>query len=458
MSPTATDLWTCARNLPCGQPVALLQSAGRGRWSSHSICAPATGMLRIERSGASWIGPKSHPAGTPPVDPLEALDWAHEARRFATAVEGCPAAGGWIAVLSYELGELLDTAVVDGPPPSDDRNAPLADLLWCPDPIVCLTQDEAQQDDTDLHREAVISEPPPEDHVEAVRRTVELIRAGDIFQANIARRLTMCVEGDPMAWSRRAIQEACAPFGAMIRLPHRDGDRVITSMSPELFVHVSESGVITSRPIKGTAGASTATDALAQSEKDQAELHMIVDLVRNDLGRICAMGSVDVIKARSLETHSTVHHGVAEVRGQLKDGVGLVELLRATFPPGSVTGAPKIRAMQIIRQLETRPRGAYCGAIGLLGPRQATMLSVGIRTATLHGRLDGHMFSGTLDYGTGGGITAQSDPDLELAETCIKAEALERSFRRSDADLRPADHAAHEVAAVKPYAGAADSR
>lgn len=360
-------------------------------------------------------------------------------------------------MLSYELGELLEPAVARGAGPEDDRAAPLADLLWCPEPTL-FPAGRTPGGEGLVPCDARQSEPDADGHVGAVRRTVELIRAGDIFQANIARRLHLPVRGDSMAWARRAIHAARAPFGAMVRLPSDGPDRIVTSMSPELFLHVSKDGVITTRPIKGTSGAGESPAALEASSKDMAELHMIVDLVRNDLGRVCTMGSVRVPTPRSLETHGTVHHGVAEVRGTLRDDVGLVELLRATFPPGSVTGAPKIRAMQIIRELEPRPRGPYCGAIGLLGPHGCTMLSVGIRTAVLHGSLDGHRFSGTLDYGTGGGITAQSDPLAELGETELKARALGESLTRSAAGHPPADPAPREATAATRCGDAVDWR
>lgn len=445
--------------MPSDAPLVVLHSAGQGEWSKRSLCAMAEGVLRIDRTGARWIGDRPHPAGAPPHEPLEALHWAHRARVHAKKVEGMPAAGGWIAVLNYELGELLEPAVCISDGPIDDRCAPLAELLWCPHVHSFDAAPSAGGAPLQAHAPQH-SEPDAASHQANVARAVEYICAGDVFQTNLARRLSLPVQGDALAWAQHAIATSHAPFGAMVRLPATapdELDRVVTSMSPELFLHVSAHGIVTSRPIKGTSGADEPLDRLEASDKDRAELHMIVDLVRNDLGRVCRTGSVRVHAARTMETHATVHHGVADVRGLLRDDVGLVDLLRATFPPGSVTGAPKIRAMQIIRQLEARPRGAYCGAIGLLGPGKATMLSVGIRTAVLHGRLDGHAFKGVLDYGTGGGITAQSNPEAELEETQLKAKALLASFRPSGGADCPADPAPLEATAATPSVDAAHS-
>ena len=448
--------------MPTREPLVVLHSAGHGDWSTRSLCAVAQGVLRIERTGARWIGDTMHPAGTPPTDPLEALDWADRARVHAQDIDAAPAAGGWVAVLNYELGELLEPAVCTPQRPIDDRHAPLAELLWCPH-VQCVDTDVWAGGSPLQPCTEQSSAPDASTHRANIAQVVEYIRAGDVFQTNLARRLSVQVEGDAMAWAQHAIATSQAPFGAMVRLPADQqssgrNDRVVASMSPELFLHVTRDGVVTSRPIKGTAGADEPVDQLEASDKDRAELHMIVDLVRNDLGRVCQTGSVRVHSARTMETHTTVHHGVADVRGRLKAHVGLVDLLRATFPPGSVTGAPKIRAMQIIRELESRPRGPYCGAIGLLGPAGATMLSVGIRTAVLHGRLDGHHFKGVLDYGTGGGITAQSNPEAEWLETQLKAEALLASFRPSGGAGCPANPGPLEAAAAKPSVGAAGSR
>jgi para-aminobenzoate synthetase component 1 len=226
-------------------------------------------------------------------------------------------------------------------------------------------------------------------------------------------------------------------YGGYLELP--DG-RCLLSLSPELFLDV-ESGTrrVVTRPIKGTRPASVSEAELLASAKDAAELHMIVDLMRNDLGRICEFGSVQVPVARTIETHPTVHHGVGEVTGRLRDGVKLYELLRATFPGGSVTGAPKIRAMQIIDELEPVTRGPYCGAVGFVGGGDRIVLNIGIRTLVLTGqRPDGRWdrLTGRLDYGVGGGIVADSDPRAEYRETVDKAEILKRTCAAGCRDRR----------------------
>jgi anthranilate/para-aminobenzoate synthase component I len=174
---------------------------------------------------------------------------------------------------------------------------------------------------------------------------------------------------------------------------------------------------VVTRPIKGTRPRGVGMrEELLRSEKDQAELNMIVDLERNDLGRVCEVGSVRVTQTRAIEEHPTVYHGVATVEGRLREDVGLVELLRATFPGGSVTGAPKIRAMEIIEELEPVRRGPYCGAIGWIGAGGAMEFNVAIRTMVVKG--------GTVYMPVGGGIVADSVPEREYEETIVKARAM----------------------------------
>jgi para-aminobenzoate synthetase component 1 len=198
-------------------------------------------------------------------------------------------------------------------------------------------------------------------------------------------------------------------------------------MSPELFLRVKPDGTAITRPIKGTRPVDTPRAELAASEKDAAELAMIVDLMRNDLGRVAEIGSVSVAEDRVLETHTTVHHGVAEVRAALRDDVEWTELLAATFPPGSVTGAPKVRAMQIIDELEDHERGFYCGAIGFISRSGDCALSVAIRTAQIGAEErggDDAPPTRSVVYHAGCGIVADSHPEAEVAETHAKARAL----------------------------------
>ncbi len=265
----------------------------------------------------------------------------------------------------------------------------------------------------------------------AVARTVEYIHAGDVFQANIAHELRAPFSGSARAAFVRLLDSARPAFGALLEPPAAVGDgagRVICSISPELFLDVDmASRRIVTRPIKGTrrdGGERSTAAELASSEKDSAELAMIVDLMRNDLSRVCEVGSVRVDEGRAIERHGGggVLHAVATVSGNLREGVGVSEVIRATFPPGSVTGAPKIRAMQIIDELEPFARGAYCGAIGFVSDCGVARFSVAIRTATIDSE------RGEIVYPVGAGIVAESDPRSEWDETLAKAEALSRAF------------------------------
>jgi para-aminobenzoate synthetase component 1 len=194
-------------------------------------------------------------------------------------------------------------------------------------------------------------------------------------------------------------------------------------MSPELFLHLDREGRVVTRPIKGTRPAGADPAEFLGSAKDAAELHMIVDLMRNDLARACRPGSVRVRQARAAEPHATVLHGVAEIEGELRPEATLGELLAATFPPGSITGAPKVRAMQVIRELESFDRGPYCGAIGLLGADGSLSLNVAIRTATLRGSPQ----AWRVRYAAGCGVVSDSDPAEEVRETHAKAAVLLRA-------------------------------
>jgi para-aminobenzoate synthetase/4-amino-4-deoxychorismate lyase len=264
--------------------------------------------------------------------------------------------------------------------------------------------------------------PAPAEHKAAVRETVRRIRNGDIFQANICLRLAADFRGNPLDVFCRAAAELSPPYAAYLAVP----GGAIASLSPELFLRRSGS-LVRSRPIKGTrprtgpADGSTARrqkQALESSVKDLAENVMIVDLMRNDLSRVCEPGSVEVPALVRAEAHPGIWHLVSDVTGSLAPGLGDADLIRATFPPGSVTGAPKVRALEIIHELEAIPREAYTGAIGYRGPA-GFELNVAIRTFEFHG---GHVW-----LGSGGGITARSLPDEEYRECLAKAAPLIRA-------------------------------
>lgn len=258
---------------------------------------------------------------------------------------------------------------------------------------------------------------------QSILRIKDYIAAGDIYQANMTQRFDAPLAMPPYQLYRRLRQVNPAPFAAY--LDCGDGLAVLSS-SPERFLRVA-GNIVEARPIKGTRprGKTPEEDRanreeLLASEKDRAELMMIVDLERNDLGRVCAYGSVQVPELFVLEQYATVFHLVSTVRGELAQGRDIVDLLRATFPGGSITGAPKIRAMEIIEELEPVRRGIYTGALGYIGFDGRADLNIVIRTFV---RQDDMVY-----LQVGGGIVADSDPMLEYEETLHKAKALLRSL------------------------------
>jgi para-aminobenzoate synthetase component I len=258
----------------------------------------------------------------------------------------------------------------------------------------------------------------------AIQKTVDYILNGDIFQANITQSFSADIPNgfDAFAFYRRLRDLNPATFAAYLDY----GDAQIVSSSPERLVEI-ENRVAEARPIKGTRprDMDEARDAeliveLQASRKDRAENVMIVDLLRNDLSRISKPGTVKVPVLCGLESYANVHHLVSVVRGDLRDGVDLVDVLRAVFPGGSITGAPKIRAMEIIAELEQQSRGVYCGAIGYLGFNGACDLNIAIRTALFA--------NGKAYVGGGGGITARSQPAAEYEESLTKVKRIMEAF------------------------------
>ncbi|MCQ4082733.1 chorismate-binding protein [Streptomyces sp. RB6PN25] len=257
-----------------------------------------------------------------------------------------------------------------------------------------------------------------QEYMAGVRRIREYIAAGDVYQANLCRVLTAPLPRpqDADIASLAAVLERGnpAPYAGVIRLPAHGVE--IATASPELFLR-RDGRTVESGPIKGTGR--SAADLL---DKDHAENVMIVDLVRNDLGRVCAPGSVTVPSLCAVEPHPGLVHLVSTVRGELRDGAGWPELFEATFPPGSVTGAPKSSALRIIHALEASPRGPYCGGIGWVdADRRTAAVAVGIRTFWIERTAPG---GPVLRFGTGAGITWGSDPEREWDETELKAARL----------------------------------
>ena len=421
----------------------LLDSArdddGCGAWSfaaadpSATLEARGHELVLRDAAGAvaaAWTGD--------PVDAVERFCREHgadlAARAPAAAASPVPRVIGW---LGYDLGRAIER-LGPGPTRGDDvpdlwLGAYGAVARWSPAGDLDLVgPDRAARDRLAalLAGPAPAARPPPRlgpliadddgaAHCARVARILDYLRAGDVYQVNLARRLVapILADGDALAVYRALAGAAPAPFGALVEA---DGVRVMSG-SPERFLSRPPGAArIETRPIKGTrrrtgdpAADRAAAADLAAAEKDGAEHLMIVDLERNDFGRVAVTGSVRVDALGYVVELPGLYHRVSRVSAELAPGVGLAALLRATFPGGSITGAPKVRAMEIIDELEPARRGPYCGALGYVGEHGAVELAIAIRIAVLAG--------GELRLHVGGGIVADSDPAAELAETEDKA-------------------------------------
>ncbi|HKI34019.1 MAG TPA: aminodeoxychorismate synthase component I [Gemmataceae bacterium] len=343
-------------------------------------------------------------------------DWVlafdHCARRAWLISTGLPETQPWLrrpraARRLQALRHRLRGAAAESPP---DTGPPLPASCLCPQyPLPILPRLTSNFD----HPR----------YLSAVRRAIDYVHAGDCFQVNVAQRLLHPATLPPLELYRRLRERNAAPFAGLFDL----GGAVVASASPERFLRV-EDGEVETRPIKGTRprggtpeeDAARATELLACA-KDRAENVMIVDLMRNDLGRVCQYRTVRVPALCRLESYRYVHHLVSEVRGRLRPELGPVDLLKAAFPGGSVTGAPKVRAMEIIAELEPTARGPYCGALGYIGFDGAMDTNILIRSFTIA--------RGWIQFPVGGGIVADSDPQREYEETLHKAEGLVRALR-----------------------------
>jgi para-aminobenzoate synthetase component 1 len=427
-------------------PAARLTPAEAAR---RAVAAPGAFWLSGPAADESGIGrdlvgaqPVVTVRGTTPGD-LIRLEQAWAAARAAWrggegAPAGVPVAVGW---LSYELGRRLV-----GLAPREVEH-PLFefyfnDAVWLRDQTggatIWARDTDAAGRLAELLSHAPATEPPvfpqlgaleavhpDETFLSGVGRILDYLRAGDAYQVNLSRRLrATCTAGDPTLLAAALRAGAPAPHAAFIA-PAVGGVDALTILgnSPERFLSLSTDGVVETRPIKGTrprgvdaAGDRAAVAELLVAAKDRAEHVMIVDLERNDLGRVCRAGSVEVASLARVVSLPTVHHLISTVRGQLRPDVGLATLLGATFPGGSVTGAPKRRAMQIIDELEPAPRGVYTGATGWLGAAGDLDLAIAIRTSVLRG--------GQLELSVGGGVVVDSTPEGELRETEVKARAF----------------------------------
>lgn len=444
---TPVDLAEALRPLPGLAVVEAARPGRRARWSYVTadpilvLEAPSEGPdpFAAARAALARLAPEP-----PLVEPTAADDGVPP-----------PFLGGLVGYLGYELGRRLER-LPDGPP--DDQGLPVLRLalhdwvvavdratgrVWLAgravdgeraelarrleavrDRLAALASAEAAPpsvvgDVPELRFVSRLSRSAFETRVEAVRRA---IAAGEIYQANLTRRLEAPFVGDPWPLYRRLRTGDPARFAAFLDLgPDPAGrPRAIVSASPEPFLAATPDGRVAADPIKGTRprGRTPATDRallreLVGSAKDRAENVMIVDVLRNDLGRVCLPGSVRVPRCCRPERAATVWHLVSTVTGRLAPGRDVFDCLVAAFPGGSITGAPKIRAMEILSELEPVRRGPYTGAAGWIGPDGAMATSILIRTFVADGR--------RLTLHVGGGITWRSDPAEEWAETVAKA-------------------------------------
>ena len=437
------DSLEALRRWPADEPVLMLHS-GRAdaRWSRYTLLTRAQGAYRFgtdsQGEGLSeWIGES--------VDAMpEPGDWSHRPLKDLGRVLADRDAL-WVGYLGYDIGRDIEKLPSHA---MDDRGWPIVQMHRCPGWLVydnvagkwsacgswCDTSDGWIADLPNLpvqsHR-FFADAPQPHvqrpDYLKALERSIEYIAAGDIFQVNLTQRFTARSQGDPRALYEVLADRSPAWYGAYLELSKCEGEitRTIASTSPELFFQVDSERRVITRPIKGTRPAHVDPDELRRSSKDAAELTMIVDLLRNDLGRVCDYGSVRVPEPRIVESHPTVHHTTATVTGKLHASKTLIDLIRAVMPGGSITGAPKVRAMQIIDELEPVRRGPYTGAIGFIQGDTAC-LNIAIRTMLVETDEKG---VGRVDYGVGGGIVADSIPADEYQETLDKAAAMNAALK-----------------------------
>jgi len=376
---------------------------------------------------------------------LDALGsrWRAAAALSVPVTTPVPFHGGWFVFFGYELAREIEPALVTIPAATDEPVAlaqrfPAAvvrDHAGACVYLVCEAGSEhlflqMEQDLTKLQMSV-----PPEDlpvmqrfteeepgvHQARIARALKYIRAGDTYQANLSRRWRVEFAAAPSATSvyRRLRRANPAPFAALISLAP---GRALISSSPERLVSVRH-GRISTRPIAGTFPRVVDADedrrlpaALVRHPKERAEHIMLVDLERNDLGRLCRPGSVRVDELLAVESYRHVHHLVSNVSGQLRESVTPIEVVRAVFPGGTITGCPKVRTMQIIAELENAPRGAYTGSAGYINRDGSLDLNILIRTLVIDGT--------SIEWRAGGGIVADSDPEREIRETHAKARGL----------------------------------
>jgi para-aminobenzoate synthetase component 1 len=416
----------------------LIDAGGSGRFS-YAGSDPLRQLI-VTRDGRTsrWDGRAWRAVEDDPIDAIgRFVDESQADARLASGSfrDGASVPARTVGYLAYELGSHIESiAAVE----LDPVGAPLAVLstysrIDVLDPgdanVTTIEFDDARsrKSDRPVPAGAVPVDPngrePQESEIRAAYRRgfdriATAIRDGEIYQANLTRRLRRPFADDPLACYFRLRTRQPVSCGAYLDL----GSLQILSNSPECFLSIDRDWIET-RPIKGTrargkdpADDRAAVSSLVADPKELAEHVMIVDLERNDLGRVCIPGSVEVAAHASVLSLATLHHLESRVRGRLRSRIGLADVLRATFPGGSVTGAPKIQAMRVIAEVEPSARGVYTGAIGAFNGTRRAELSIAIRTAVVAG--------GCVTYGTGGGIVADSLPDVEYEETVTKSRAF----------------------------------
>jgi para-aminobenzoate synthetase component 1 len=432
-----------ARATPAPFPVSvlpgpfpfLLESAGGGRYSFAGADPFAALLARGDRL-TLWRDGREEALRGNPFDAVRDLLAAFRVEN----PDALPLPGGAVGALGYDLGQHLERLPHHA---EDDLDFPDL-LLGFYDTVYCLDHADGRSVRIDVspraERRAIdprlydeifgagvtTARPGPnftrEAYLAAIARIREYIAAGDVYQVNLSQRFHARASAAPFDIYRALRTASPAPYAAFLQF----GRRAILSSSPEQFLELRGRTLVT-RPIKGTRrrGSSAEEDErlsreLLASAKDDAELAMIVDLQRNDLGRVCDYGTIRVTAPKVLERHPTVFHLSATVEGTLRNGMGPVDVLRATFPGGSITGAPKIRAMEIIDEIEPTRRAFYTGAIGALGFDGSMNLSIAIRTVLADGS--------DCFFQAGGAIVADSDPAAEYEETLTKAAAMARAL------------------------------
>jgi anthranilate synthase component 1 len=421
---------------------ALLESAASGRpLGRYDI------LFAFPRASLTLSGSGLHANG---LDALESTAFLHELDRWwrrerSPSSNVLPFTGGWLLYLGYELANQIEPKLMLPAPAS----GPIAQALRIPAAIVFEHETKQaflvverghealiEQFATDIasckqraQREGAlivgeVAEDPPQQYLNAIARALEHIAAGDIYQANLSRgwRTQLASGVRPSDVYLRLRQTNPAPFSAIAQF----GELSIVSSSPERLVQVRDGGVAT-RPIAGTRPRGADRDAdeqlvreLRAHPKERAEHIMLIDLERNDLGRICEAGTVEVNEYMTVESYAHVHHIVSNVRGRLRTGVAPGQVLSAVFPGGTITGCPKIRCMELIAELEGQPRGAYTGSLGYLNLDGSMDMNILIRTIEIR--------AGQLTFRAGGGIVADSVPLRELEEARAKARGLVRAL------------------------------